>query len=563
MLLFSDSSLGWARMTDGLGPLLWRLLRAGGNSLRRLCVQQPVRAAAVVFVIGTVWLLIFGLSYGVLEFLNQPKYESLKAPLLRSLLNLFFFALFFLVLLSNALVVWSGLFRTKTAIYQAQLPVTSRSLYWAAAVEGGLWAGWAVLVLAVPLILALTFEASQPLWFIPTSLAILFGFLACCMAGGALGAVLLARLIPLMRRGWRGFLLVGVGLVVALTLVALGSVESGEEPANFLREVMGRISFIENPYLPPSWAQRAIDAATISNWSEWGYLLALLVLSSIALAIAGEGVAVRRLRIDLDLLCGRSEATRRSRSKAWRPVPGLPQDLGILVAKDLRLFLRDPAQLLQFGLFFGMLAFYIMLLPRIGQAFLLEEWWRKAVSLLNLTAVSMALATFTGRFVYPLLSLEGRRLWVLILAPWDRRRVVTAKLAFALLVGVPISVLLVSLSGTLLQLEVEVVAYQALVTLCMGLGLSAGALGLGARLADYSEDNPAKLVSGYGGTINLLASLLYATLLLAGAAIPLIVPYDHWGWTAGLVWVLTFTTLWTVAGMHVAWTWFGRDDGTI
>ncbi|MDA3960631.1 MAG: hypothetical protein PF961_07555 [Planctomycetota bacterium] len=546
-------------MHDGLMPLLWRLQQTGRNSLRRLCLEQPVRAAAVVFVIGTVWLLIFGLAEGVLIFLEQDKYASLKTPLMRSLLNLFFFVLFFLVVLSNSLVVWSALFRTHAATFQAQLPVTNRSLYWAAAVEGGLWAGWAVLVLAVPLVLALSTEALQPWLFIPAAFATLLAFLTVCMAGGALGAVLLARVIPILRRGWRGFILGAAGVVMVLTMVVLGSIETGDEPANFLNEVMDRISFIKNPYLPPLWAQSAIESATLSVWSDWLYFLTLLVLTGCTLAIIGEWIGMRRLRTDMDRLCGRSDGARRSRSRPWHPIPLLPGDLGLLVAKDLRLFLRDPAQLLQFALFFGMLGFYILLLPRIGQAFLLEDWWRKAVSLLNLTAVSMALATFTGRFVYPLLSLEGRRLWVLILAPWDRTRVVTAKLAFALLVGVPISVVLVSLSGALLKLEPSVVAYQALVTLCMGLGLSAGALGLGARLADYNEDNPAKLVSGYGGTVNLLASLLYATLLLTGAAIPLVIPYGPWGWTAGLCWVGIVTALWTTAGMKVAWAWFGRE----
>ena len=131
------------------------------------------------------------------------------------------------------------------------------------------------------------------------------------------------------------------------------------------------------------------------------------------------------------------------------------------------------------------------------------------------TAVAMALATFTGRFVYPLLSLEGRRLWVLALAPWPRTRVVTAKFTFALLVGLPVSVALVVLSGFMLALAPGVVAYQAGIIACMAVGFSAGALGLGARLADYEEDNPAKLVAGYGA---LRARTLDAELLPCGSA---------------------------------------------
>lgn len=548
-------------MQDSLRHLLWRLFRGARNGAHRLCVEQRMRALAVLVVIGTVWLLIYGIAETVLLFLEQEEYAPLKAALLRSLLGLFFFALFFLVALSNALVIWSALFRTRAALFQAQLPVSNRALYWNAAIEGGVWAGWAALVLSVPLVVALGGEALERWRFIAAALAVLLGFLLVCMAAGALGAVLLARLIPVLRRGWRGLVILAAAATAMLIVVAVGSFEGTRRTETFLTEVMDQIGFVHNPFLPPSWAQRAMESAGLSVWDDWAYFLGLLVLTAATLALAGEWIGVRRLRRDLDLLCGRGDGIRRGRSRAWRRIPFLPGDLSILVAKDLRLFLRDPAQIIQFALFFGMLAFYILLLPRIGRAFLAEQWWTQAVSLLNMTAVSMALATFTGRFVYPLLSLEGRRLWVLILAPWDRTRVVTGKFAFALLVGVPISVLLVTLSGTLLELAPRVVLYQAYVTVCMGLGLSAAALGIGARLADYGEDNPAKLVAGYGGTVNLLASLLFALLLLLGAAAPLTLRHGPWGWVIGIGWVTGTTAIWTLVGLRVAWTWFGRDAG--
>jgi ABC-2 type transport system permease protein len=242
-------------------------------------------------------------------------------------------------------------------------------------------------------------------------------------------------------------------------------------------------------------------------------------------------------------------------------IPFLPADLGLLAAKDLRLFLRDPAQVLQFTMFFGLLGFYLLMLPRVGKAFLFDDWWRPVVSLLNLTAVAMALATFTGRFVYPLLSLEGRRLWILSLAPWPPTRIVTAKFTFALLVGLPISVSLVVLSGVMLSLSPGIITYQAGIIACMAVGYSAGALGLGARLADYDEDNPAKLVAGYGGTINLMVSLLFTALLLVGAAFPLLPgssALGPWRWIVGAGWTLVVTGVWSTIFLRMSWSWFAR-----
>jgi ABC-2 type transport system permease protein len=238
-------------------------------------------------------------------------------------------------------------------------------------------------------------------------------------------------------------------------------------------------------------------------------------------------------------------------------VPLLAPDLALLAAKDLRLFRRDPAQVLQFTMFFGMLGFYLLMLPRLGRAFMLDEEWRHVVSVLNLTAISMALATFTGRFVFPMLSLEGRRLWVLALAPWPRQRIVTAKLVFALMVGVPVSLALTIISGLMLSLPGRLVAYQALVIAALAIGLASGALGLGARYADYTEDNPAKLVAGYGGTVNLLASVVFCGLLIGGAAVPL-AAHAPWAWWTGIAWTLIVASGWSWLSLRHAWKRFGH-----
>lgn len=573
----------------------WRWWCACRNTVHGAMIREPARGIAVAGVIIAVWLLIAGLITSMLAFLSTPEYVTLKPRLVETLLALFCFVLFFLVVLSDTVVVWSGLFRTRAAVFQAQIPGGDRHLFWSAAIEGGMWASWAVVVLMVPLILVLVadalialvqdrnlvpdawgkvgmlqfgyFRSHLPLLFreggfmAGAMLATLVAFVACCMACGSFAALLLARIIPILRRGLKGLLIVAAGALIVASIVLLGSQREKVGTATFLQEIIGRLAFAEHPLLPSWWTQQGITAALAGRWREWGYFLALLVSTTVGVGILAEWYAARRLRRDLDALTGRPEDRGRSRSRRWRPVPGLTHDLALLVAKDLRLFLRDPAQILQFTMFFGLLAFYLLMLPRIGSAFMMDAYWRPIVSLMSLTAVSMALATFTGRFVFPLLSLEGRRLWVLALAPWPRDRVVTAKFAFALLVGVPVSVALVVLSGIMLKLPVGLVAYEVLVMVCMAMGFSAGALGLGARLADYNEDNPAKLVAGYGGTVNLLITLVYASLLLAGASIPVIgSAVGPWSWMVGIIWTLCVAGLWTTVFLRMAWRWFGRFD---
>jgi ABC-2 type transport system permease protein len=51
----------------------------------------------------------------------------------------------------------------------------------------------------------------------------------------------------------------------------------------------------------------------------------------------------------------------------------------------------------------------------------------------------------------------------------------------------------------------------------MAFGLTSLSIGLGATLPSFSEDNPARIANGLGGTLNIILSLLYistVTLLL-------------------------------------------------
>lgn len=543
----------------GFPALSWRMRRASANLIHAAVRAQPLRGLTVAAVVSGVWLLLAGLFWSLLVFLSQDQYLPLKPRLLESLLALFFLTMGVLVTISDTVLVWASLYRTRAATFHAALPLQDRDIFWGAALEGGLWASWAVLVLVLPLIGTLMREAAQPWLFAPAVLLTLLGLVAIGMSAGALGAQLLARLIPALRRGVRGIVLLAILAVAIGVLVSVRSGDRHNEPVTFMTEVIGNLRFAENPFLPSWWTQQAFSGAMASRWGDWALYTALLLANAGGVAVVAEFVAARRFRRDLDALAGRpDDATSRAVSRPWRPLAFLPGELGLLVAKDLRLFRRDPAQVLQFTAFFGLLGFYLLMLPRLGKAFAFDEWWRPAVSVLNLTAISMALATFTGRFVYPLLSLEGRRLWVLALAPWPRERVVTAKFLFACLVGIPVSSALALLSGLMLDLSWPVILYQVGIIACMAMGLAASALGIGARLADYREDDPNKLVAGYGGTINLLASLIFAGLLLVGAAAPVIGRSMREAWILGGAWSLCVTGVWCALFLGLAHRWFGR-----
>ena len=60
------------------------------------------------------------------------------------------------------------------------------------------------------------------------------------------------------------------------------------------------------------------------------------------------------------------------------------------------------------------------------------------------------MCAYMSRFIYPMLSLEGRKFWILGLLPLERERLLWGKFAFAATGGVLVGAALVTISDLLL-----------------------------------------------------------------------------------------------------------------
>src|SRR5262249_37570044 len=98
----------------------------------------------------------------------------------------------------------------------------------------------------------------------------------------------------------------------------------------------------------------------------------------------------------------------------------------LLVVKDFPTFRRTPLPLGQGLLCFGLLVLYFSSVRRM---FLYEVPWayQNGISSMNLCVVALLLSAYTGRFIYPLLSLEGRKFWILGLLPIQRDQLLWGK----------------------------------------------------------------------------------------------------------------------------------------
>src|SRR5207302_11465397 len=97
---------------------------------------------------------------------------------------------------------------------------------------------------------------------------------------------------------------------------------------------------------------------------------------------------------------------------------------------DFRTFRRDPAQWGQILIFLGLAA---LVFANLRSAYYQEvaRPFQNGISLLNLTATGFLMCAYTGRFIYPMLSLEGRKFWILGLLPLEREKLLWGKFYFS------------------------------------------------------------------------------------------------------------------------------------
>jgi ABC-2 type transport system permease protein len=492
------------------------------NSLRSLIVGSRLRLSMILICSLIFWVGLFGLFYGGFEFLSA--YIELTDTILEYLFGVFFLSLLVMLFFSTGIIVHTGLFQSREAAYLLSGPASPDRIFAHKFVEAIAFSSWGFLLLGSPLMVAYGLTAGVSGWFYVIFLAYLLAFVVIPGSLGAVASVLVANFLP--RRQKSVLLALSVGSIVAGVVWVARAWKSPAEPfsEDWLDGMLGKLAFSQHSLLPSRWMSAGLVASARGEWSAGLFYLFVLVAHA-GLAYLIAAVIARDLyRPGYGRVQGGRSSRRRGMLSRFdapfhRLFPFIPQPIRILILKDIRTFLRDPAQWSQFLIFFGLLGFYFVNIRKLGYD-VQSPYWRNLLSLLNLSVTALILSTFTSRFIFPMLSLEGRNFWVLGLLPLERASILWGKFAFSVGISLVASEGLVILSDLQLRIEPAMVALHMGVVAILCLGLSGISVGLGARMPNLKEDDPSKIAAGFGGTLNLLVSLLFILTIIGSLAIP-------------------------------------------
>jgi ABC-2 type transport system permease protein len=509
----------------GATALLFLQLRCAllRNSWRLMLGRSTMRPLTILMCSLVICTFVFGISWEGFRFMVTQRLE-LGGTIVGTLFDLMFLALGALLIFSSGLILYSSLFASRETAFLLSSPAADDQIF-AFKFQGSLaFSSWAFLLLGGPVLVAYGIVYKAPWSFYALLPPFFLGFILIPGSLGAIACLLIVNYLPRRRKQM---------LVLLVLLVAIPAVWWGYSTATAVQQealnrdavdrLFGRFELAKAPMLPTHWVGWGVLSAARGETDRTLYYLGLVWSNGLFLYLLTAWLAKKLYRRGFNRVSTGGDL-RKNWGGHWldrlleRSLFLAGPQTRLLIVKDFRTFRRDPAQWAQVLIFCGLMALYFLNIRRLLVSDI--RWtFQNLVSLLNVTAVALLLCTYTGRFIYPMLSLEGNKFWVLGLLPLEREKLLWGKFAFSAVGSLVIAESLVVVSDLMLGMPALIVVLHVLTVAVLAVGLSGLSVGLGACMPNFRETDPSKIAAGFGGTLNLvvgLAYLLLVTALMAG-----------------------------------------------
>jgi len=545
-------------MTVWLGTVLWpKLQRRRHNTWHRL---GRWTFALIGLLIA---LAVYGTAFWFLRLCYQV--EVVGPLLVRRLLDVVLLALLSILLLSNIVTSLSSFFLASDLDLLVSAPVPPRTLFGARFAEQIVQSSWMVLAFGLPVLLAFAKVAGTPLTYpilfvaIPPLLIVPGGL-------AAIITMLLVRSFPAARVRDLALTMAFIAFLILYVMLRLLQPERFINPDGFASMVTFLASFSapSEAWVPSHWATEVIastfrdDAGTgqpcLMLAALWTGAGSAFVISSFtfrrvfaeAYSRSQQGRKVARIsRLWARLVGARPaadgaiRAPRRIGADAdWLRVLGALAPRGPareFLIKDLKLLVRDASQWSQLVLLVALMFVYLYNFRhfrQIGEAGLVDQL---TVFLIGLGLSAFVTTAVSVRFAFPLISMEGRMLWLLYSAPMPRGHILRSKLLSTLPPLLLVAVVMAAASAHILGVSATLTWLSVGVALLTAVSVASIAVGIGALVPDYRAESAAKVAASFGGLVCMSVAMAVALMLVAWAAYPAWVLYHERGYRLGVL----------------------------
>ena len=478
----------------------------------RIAVVFGFLAVGITVAVGA----YIGFLHGLRFFRNDPYFA--RATTLYTLEATFFIV--GLLVFASALV--SGirvLFASRENQFLLSTPISRVKLFASRFFENAVTATWPVLLLALPAVLAFSRAWSVSYFSLIAFFVALGMLLFLFTAFASLLDFLLVRAFRVVRG--TGFAVLAVILFVAVAYGA-GRV--------FLPKNLNMLFYAESfeaaqaktdlliahfQKLPTHTLVRLlVDGISREAVLPAAYLFIVTVVSALALFWISRRYYLSLLSASFEgQFIARPEDKARIRAGFKKFPVLLYGSFGAICEKDIFGFLRSTRETSRAFFLLFMLLLYLFLFRRLPARY--PDFAPEVLSRIlffNLAAIGYFITTLSLRFVFPLISLEGRAAWVTFASPVRRAAILWGKLALGagaiLLVIVPLS----ALSANILGMEGMRLLVFLRPVIGMSMVLVVISLALGTLFPNFHDRDPDSLSTTMPGILATVLSLGYVAL---------------------------------------------------
>ncbi len=490
-----------------------------------MSIEKTVKLLTYLFVISVFLGTIFFVFFRIFTFLKNI--EMFGESFTYKVFSIMFSMFFFLLMISSIISSISTFFRTSELEFLFATPIKIKNLFWVKLVENGFYASWATGIISIPLILSLGMAYNANGIFYLFSFSIYFLFI---LISTSLGLILVFLLSSFFLKYSKLSILI-ILLIVILSVLVLFGFSKGSVLFNLpkdksLDEIYKYINTLEIEefkYLPSGITSMSIFYFMKTH--NWKMIFPLLyyIIPIVLLLIFMMNIYEEKY---LSFESVKTENKKRNKkNELQRGLWGNKSIIAMFIKKDILLFKRDPSQWGQILIFFALLLFYVISLVK-SPRFFKTAFYTYILAFANMAFASYIMATLSVRFIYPMISLEGRG-FSMIMTYVGFKKFFNAKLIFNFVVSVIFGEILVMGTNMFLNLDTIVLFVSFVFIFIIAIGITFINIGIGALLPDFTEKNPSKIASGFGGIVSAIVSLVYVGVSLWIIGMPIRIYFEN------------------------------------
>ena len=494
-------------------PLLRPRVFSSINSLRR---GNKKNNWSRIFMFGTLgivfWIGIFIIFYRVLSYFHSV--QDFGDILAMKLISMTIITFFMLLLFSNIINCLSQLYLSHDLPLMHSLPVSAKDIFLSRWIISTFDSSWMILAFSLPIFLSygLIYKANI-IYYLIFFMAMIF----MCIISSALSGFLVLFGAKILPAGRIRTILIIMGVMMVITIILVLRLTRPEQlvnPDSFASVVLylNSLQTPSSPILPTTWITDAIKAAL--NGEARTYLLNIALIVTFALML----ISLNNIAADKVYFTGFSKsqttpqrlfAPLKYKGFYWENLLNfLPRESKAFAVKEIRTFFRDPSQWPQLFLMATLIVIYIYnfsVLP-LDNTPIKTIYLQNIFSFLNIGLAASVLSAISARFVFPTVSMEGEAFWIVQAAPVRMRNFLWIKF---FLYYIPLTILaevLVVSSNFLLRVSPFMMVLSVITTFFLVPAVVGLATGLGAVYANFKLENPANVVTSFGGLLFMILS---------------------------------------------------------